>query len=122
MYSDWFKKEQFEFFDIELNDWLTCTGQGNNFVKPVNKPGVYCLFASLKFKPIEILYIGSTTALRNRLICHEKRTFIRKEYHTNPHIYFKYCDNFYNEEIRLIQSYNPLLNQIRYGQYIMDKN
>lgn len=37
-----------------------------------------------------------------------------------PHIYFKYCDNFYIEEIRLIQIYKPLLNKIKYEFYTMD--
>jgi hypothetical protein len=88
---------------------------------PENKPGVYCFTGRLsKSSPIQVLYIGSSISLGNRIKCHEIRTMLRSKYGVNPNIAYKYTRDFYVEEIEFIKTVNPILNKMTYEQYNMD--
>ena len=105
-----------KFFSEEITNW------DSYFInaKTKQKPGVYCFCSKMSGGLIKLAYVGSSTNLYFRLKNHNILSNLIKEYNSIPNIYYKYCDNFFIEEIKIIKKYKPILNKLRYEQYIMD--
>jgi excinuclease UvrABC nuclease subunit len=86
-----------------------------NFKEPLNCGGIYYIVHP-KLNPknrkiaYQILYIGSSANLKNRINNHDKHSLLTKKY-KYVEFYFKESDNFLEIEKQLIKKYQPKYNK-----------
>lgn len=104
---------------VDLTDWFT-----NSMYESPSKAkelfeceAVYMLFG-VNFTPLnyELVYIGRTFNLKNRIATHEKIPIILDNF-DHYKVYFKESDNSIEEEKLLIEKYEPILNVHKYKTY-----
>ena len=96
--------------------WKCVNSFNTNYAYPKNNSGVYLLvkpepdYENRKFN-YEILYVGSSTKLKQRYENHE---VIKKltDIYGYVQFFFRECDNFLIEEYKLIKKIQPKYNKI----------
>lgn len=101
-------KEDFQF--IEEN-WYTPNTYDANFKEPPTTPGIYLLVLfDLKTGGKEILYVGSAKNLSQRYGRHEVLRTLKIIYEY-VRFYFKECEDYKTEEIKMIKLIRPKFNK-----------
>ena len=99
-----------------LRNWVNPNSRYKEFYEPPESEGVYCFLITFddEDKPghlgIEVLYIGRSNNLKNRIESHETLRIL-KIVHTNLSIYFQECINSNSIEKKLIKSIKPRYNK-----------
>lgn len=98
-------------------EWICAT----SYVNPKDPPKESGVYAITRVEQIDadkppyrnfvVMYIGSSSVLYNRFKKHDILNVVQRIYE-NVDFYFRLCDNYLEEEKRLIQLYKPLLNKV----------
>lgn len=102
-------------FIFSENDWKTPNTYNANFGWPPCSPGVYLLTVTTfdiekRCGNWDIQYVGSSKKLINRYRGHPVLSKMREQYNYCQ-FYFRECDNYLEEESRLIKEIQPILNK-----------
>lgn len=93
--------------DLLDSGWLSPNGY-SCFGVPEEKPGVYIFAIPIPpYTESEIVYVGSSKNLKKRLLGHEIKKEIKRDFFKT---YFFYCEDFISLEKSLIKKYSPRLN------------
>lgn len=101
---------------FKSKQWFTPNSFCADFKYPKNTKGVYFLVKpNLDYEnkkiDYEILYIGSSTKLKQRYEKHEVLSMLLDKY-DYVQFFFKECENHLIEEYKLIKKYKPKYNKI----------
>ena len=101
-------------FIFNETEWNNPNSFDITFKKLPESRGVYLLVHTYitdkpRLRNHEILYVGSSTNLKERLRGHQTLRFLKTQYEY-VHCFFKECDSYYEYEKKIIKEVKPKYN------------